>query len=147
MQWWMWLVIGFGLISAELVVPSFFIIWFGVAALVVGLLVIVLAPAIGVQIAVWAVLSALLTVLWFRVFKQRTVSSSGTSDAALGEVGLLVHDVRPYHPGKVRFQRPILGADVWDCAAEREISTGARVRVVAAEGSTLRVESAEHPAH
>jgi inner membrane protein len=83
-----------------------------------------------------------LSLLWFKVFKQRRVSSAGMSDAALGEVGLLIHDVRPFHTGKVRFQRPILGSDVWECVAEQDIRTGERVRVVAIEGKALRVAPA-----
>ncbi|MFT4173752.1 MAG: NfeD family protein [Rhodocyclaceae bacterium] len=138
----MWWVLGFALIAAELLVPSFFIIWFGVAALLVGLLVWIASVGLAVQIVAWAALSIVLVVLWFKVFKQRTVSSAGTADAALGEVGMLIHDVRPFHPGKVRFQRPILGSDVWECVAEEDIRTGERVRVVAVEGRALRVSSA-----
>ena len=30
LQWWIWLVLGFGLILLELVLSTFFIIWFGI---------------------------------------------------------------------------------------------------------------------
>lgn len=38
LQWWIWLVLGFGLILLELVLPTFFIIWFGIGAIAVGII-------------------------------------------------------------------------------------------------------------
>ena len=38
LEWWHWIVGGIVLILAELVIPSFFIVWFGLGALFVGLL-------------------------------------------------------------------------------------------------------------
>ena len=32
MQWWIWLLFGIGLILLELVLPTFFILWFGIGA-------------------------------------------------------------------------------------------------------------------
>ena len=37
-EWWVWIVGGIALVLAELIIPSFFIVWFGLAALLVGLL-------------------------------------------------------------------------------------------------------------
>ena len=36
-EWWHWIVLGIGLVIAELAVPAFFVIWFGLGALLVGL--------------------------------------------------------------------------------------------------------------
>ena len=38
LEWWAWIVGGIALIVAELAIPSFFVIWFGLGALLVGLL-------------------------------------------------------------------------------------------------------------
>ena len=38
LEWWHWVVGGIVLILAELAIPSFFIVWFGLGALLVGLL-------------------------------------------------------------------------------------------------------------
>ncbi|HEX5127738.1 MAG TPA: NfeD family protein [Rhodocyclaceae bacterium] len=143
MAWWHWLVLGFVLVVAELAVPAFFIVWFGIAALVVGLLAALLPfLSLSVQLVIWAILSIVMVVLWFRVFKQPTETRSGTADSITGEVGLLVRDVEPFHPGQVRFQRPILGSDMWDCVADATIKTGTRVRVLAVEGKTVRIVAA-----
>ena len=40
LEWWAWIVGGIALIVAELAIPSFFVIWFGLGALLVGLLML-----------------------------------------------------------------------------------------------------------
>jgi membrane-bound ClpP family serine protease len=42
----------------------------------------------------------------------------------------------------VRFQRPILGSEEWVCTADAAIAAGERVKVVAVEGSYLKVSKA-----
>ncbi|MDP3031641.1 MAG: hypothetical protein Q8N33_06155 [Rhodocyclaceae bacterium] len=43
----------------------------------------------------------------------------------------------------MRFQKPILGTDVWECIADEAIKSGERVRVLDVEGSFLKVGRAE----
>lgn len=143
--WWHWIVAGIALVVLELVLPFFCVIWFGLAALLVGVLVLI-APGmpLAAQLFVWAVASAALTVLWFRVFrriKDKTRHGTAAGDV-IGEAGLLVQAVTPFARGKVRFQRPILGADEWLCAANSEIAAGERVKIVSVEGSFVKIERA-----
>lgn len=144
-EWWIWIVGGLALIVAELAIPAFFVIWFGLGALLVGLLTLLL-PQISAtaQIAVWTLASLALVVLWFKVFKQSFHRTRiGTADGeVIGEIGLLVGAVAPFARGKVRFQRPVLGSDEWVCLADTAIAAGERVRVVAVEGSFLKVSKA-----
>jgi membrane-bound ClpP family serine protease len=46
----------------------------------------------------------------------------------------------PFERGRVRFQKPLLGSDEWECVVDEPVAAGERVRVVAVEGSFLRVE-------
>ena len=144
-EWWQWLVFGLVLVMTEIFVPSFFMIWFGAGAAAVGLFVYLLPgmPAAS-QFFLWAALSALFTLAWFRWLKPKTVSQAGTASAeALGEIGVLVSELRPDSRGKVRFQKPLFGAEVWECYAEQPIPAGERVRVVAVEGHFIKVERAK----
>jgi len=145
LAWWHWMVLGLGLCLVELAVPAFFIIWFGLGALLVGVAMLV-APgmAFSTQILLWTVASVMMTVLWFRVLrKDGGKTRSGQANEVLGEVGVLVRAVEPLGvasvPGEVRFQKPILGADVWPCLADEAIAAGERVRVLAVDGQFLRV--------
>jgi inner membrane protein len=140
-EWWHWAVAGIALILAELAVPAFVLVWFGLGAIVVALVVAVAAIGLTMQLAVWLVVSVSLVFLWFRVFRpERHKTRVGMSEPAMiGEIGLLARDVAPFEKGEVRFQKPLLGADSWPCIADEAIKAGERVRVVAVEGSLLKV--------
>jgi len=144
-EWWMWIVGGITLIIAELAIPAFFVIWFGLGALLVGLLMLLFPELTATaQVATWTLASLALVILWFKVFKQSFQKTRiGTADGeVIGEVGLLVGAVAPFARGKVRFQRPLLGSEEWVCIADAAIAAGERVRVVAVEGSFLKVSKA-----
>lgn len=144
-EWWTWIVGGIVLMLAELAITSFFVIWFGLGALLVGLLMLLLPDlSLTAQLATWTLASLAMVVLWFRVFKQsehKTLVGSAGGEA-LGEIGLLVGAVAPFERGKVRFQRPVLGSEEWVCLADAAIAAGERVKVVAVEGSYLKVSKA-----
>ena len=144
-EWWTWVVGGIALILAELAIPSFFIVWFGLGAILVGLLMLALPHlSLTAQLAVWTLASLAMVVLWFRVFKRSSYRTRiGTADGGvIGEIGVLVSAVAPFERGKVRFQRPLLGSEEWVCLADAAIAAGERVRVVAVEGSYLKVGKA-----
>ena len=141
-EWWHWAVAGIALILAELAVPAFVLVWFGLGALLVAATAAV-APDIGLtaQLSIWLITSLALVVLWFRIFKPGFHKTRiGMADAdVIGEVGLLARNVAPFEKGEVRFQKPILGSEVWPCIADETIKSGERVKVLAVEGSFLKV--------
>jgi hypothetical protein len=57
----------------------------------------------------------------------------------IGEIGLVTREIRPYGRGQVRFQKPLLGDDLWEAIADAEIRVGERVRVLEIEGNILKV--------
>ncbi|MBY0466552.1 MAG: NfeD family protein [Burkholderiales bacterium] len=142
LEWWHWIVGGLVLVLAELAMTTFYIVWFGMGAMLVGLaLWVVPGMSPTLQIGLWVVASVAMVVAWFRVFKHgldRTMAGTADGDV-VGEVGLLVSAVAPFSKGKVRFQRPLLGADEWVCLADEAIAAGERVRVVSVEGSFFKV--------
>lgn len=141
-EWWHWAVAGIVLILAELAVPAFVLVWFGLGALALAA-VVALQPQIGltVQLSLWLALSLGLVALWFRFFKpnfhKTRVGMSGAQ--VVGEIGLLTGEVAPFQKGEVRFQKPMLGSDIWPCIADEALPAGARVKVLAVEGSLLKV--------
>ena len=141
-EWWHWAVAGIALILAELAVPAFVLIWFGLGALLVALILALHADiALTAQLAIWLIASVVMVALWFRVFKPgQHKTRIGTADAeVIGEVGLLSRPVAPFEKGEVRFQKPLLGTDVWPCIADETIEAGQRVKVLAVEGSFLKI--------
>jgi len=143
-EWWQWAVLGIGLIIAELVVPAFFIVWFGLGAILVSI-VLLAVPSLGLtsQLLTWTFASVAMVVLWFRIFKSGMHKTKvGMSDSNIvGEVGMLIRDVEPFQKGQVRFQKPLLGSEVWECIADKSIRTGERVKVLGVEGSFLKIDN------
>jgi membrane protein implicated in regulation of membrane protease activity len=143
--WWHWVVLGIVLMLLELAVPAFFLIWFGLGALIVGAsLALFTSTPFALQILAWTAFSLLFIWLWFKVFKPNIYKSrAGMARGSLiGEVGLVTRDIRPYEKGQIRFQKPILGDEVWESVADEEIRVGERVRVLEVEGNTVRVSRA-----
>ena len=141
-EWWHWAVAGIALILAELAVPAFVLVWFGLGALLVALAVAVfgLANLTG-QLGLWLVASVAMVALWFKVFRPDAHKTrvGMSAPAMIGEIGLLSSTVSPFARGEVRFQKPLLGSDVWPCIADEEIRSGERVKVLSVEGSLLKV--------
>lgn len=141
LAWWHWAVGGIVLIVAELFVPSFVVIWFGLSALGVAVFVGLYEFSLTGQLTLWLVGSLLMLFLWFRVFKpSQHKTHVGMSDAGvIGEVGLLTRPVAPFEKGEVRFQKPVLGSDIWPCIADEAIPAGSRVKILAIEGTFVKV--------
>lgn len=138
------MVLGMGLALAELALFSFFIIWFAVGALLVGVALLLLPNlSLATQILLWTVASIVMTVLWFKFFRHANKTRSGQADEALGEIGVLVGAIEPVGSasgrGEVRFQKPIMGAERWACLADESIAAGTRVKVLAVDGQFLKV--------
>ena len=142
-EWWHWIIAGFCLIGLELVVPSFTIVWFGLGALVVGVLKVVWPgfPLAG-QILLWSAASICFTVVWFKIIKpgKNRTHAGMSKEGIVGETGIIIRGTDDsYGKGVVRFRISVLGADEWGCYADTVLHVGDNVRVVDIEGQILKV--------
>lgn len=142
--YWHWIVFGVLLLLSEIALTTFFIFWFGVAAVLVGL-VLFIFPALSVswQILIWTVLSSVLAFAWFKYLKPLSIdrTKAGLSrEAIVGEVGQVIQAPHEDRRGRLRFPAPVLGTDEWDIIASPDIAVGDRVRVVDVSGNSLIVE-------
>ena len=145
-EWFHWAVLGIFLMLTELIVPSFVLIWFGVGALFVGFTLSVFPfMSFITQMQIWILFSLLVVAWWFNVFKpaHHKVLTGRSSADAIGEVGLLVADVDTFQKSTVRFQKPLMGSEVWECLADEPIKAGERVKVTAVEGNMVKVKKAK----
>lgn len=141
--WWHWVVLGLVLIGAEMLAPAFYLIWFGLGALLVGLATSLWPLGFAAQVATWTVASVAMVLLWFRYLKPRTKTLAGASDVRMvGEIGLVTREIAPFERGELRFQKPLAGSESWPCIADEAIPVGTRVRVTALEGNLLKVTRA-----
>lgn len=133
--WWQWIVLGVILVLMEIVVPSFTIFWFGLGAVVTGLLLAVF-PELSLkwQLLVFSVSSVGFTFCWFRYFvpRKKTKTLLADEETAIGQTGIAAtRALIPGELGRVAFSVPVLGEESWMYVADEPIETGNRVRVIA----------------
>lgn len=143
LAYWHWIVLGVALALLEIYLASFTVLWFGLGAVVVGLLLLV-APALSfsVQLFTWLIASSAFAVLWFRYFKPTMVDKTKAGiarEAVIGEIGQVVRAPAPPNRGVVRFTIPVLGDDEWEFICEEPVATGDRVTIKDFSGNTLVV--------
>jgi len=138
--WWHWLVLGLVLAVAEMAAAGgFYIIFFGLGALVVGIL-----AAFGLAGPVWMqiLLFAGFSVAGLSLFRGRLLKSvqpdpqAPSVDALVGEVAIASEDVAAGSVGQVE-----LRGTVWSARNETGVSLvrGARCRVTRVDGLMLYV--------
>lgn len=142
-EWWYWMIAGLCLIGLELVIPSFTIIWFGLGALAVGLLTLVI-PSLPnwLQALLWAFASVAFTLMWFKYLKPKgdRTHAGLSKEGIVGESGIIIRGTTDsFGKGTVRFRISILGADEWTCFAEDALKVGDTVQVEDIEGQILKV--------
>ncbi len=139
--WWHWLVIGLLLVLAELATPGgFFVIFFGVAALIVGALSgLGVGGPMWVQLLMFSVLSVVSLLLFrTRLLKSMQVDPQAPAvDSLIGEIGLLEGAIAPGQIGKIEVR-----GSAWSArnATSAELPRGMRCRVVRVNGLLLEVE-------
>jgi membrane protein implicated in regulation of membrane protease activity len=140
--YWHWLLLGMLLIAAEMFVPSFTILWFGLGALLVGLVLLLVDMNFTMQLVLWTISSIVFTVFWFKYFKPKMADKTTASSArekVIGEFGQVIKLPTEGSRGKVRFVIPILGDDEWDFISEDRVEIGDRVHISEISGNTLIV--------
>jgi membrane protein implicated in regulation of membrane protease activity len=135
---WFWLSLGLVLGVAEMVAPGFFLMWLGLAALIVGGLDYFLPITVAYQVAMFAILSVLTVFAGKKFLHDNPIE---TEDAKLndrgarltGEIVTVVEAITNGH-GRVK-----VGDSVWS-ARGVDAAIGSRVRVTGADGAVLWVE-------
>ena len=148
---WHWFVLGILLMLSELALPAFAALWFGIGAIMVGVLYWMF-PMMGftTQIVTWIILSVLCTLLWFKFIKPLSIdkTKAGLSrEATIGQVGMVIETGLAHEQIKVRFPMPVLGSDEWICRSLTPVQVGDRVRVVDILGNDLVVQTHTTQSH
>jgi inner membrane protein len=142
MVWWIWMAAGLALAGLEMFAPgSFYFLFMGVSAIVVGALL-----GVGVPLPTWAavVLFSALSVAFLVGLRrplQRLARSKSTAsldvDTLVGEHGQVIEPIPVGGSGKVEVR-----GSPWTARSEasQEIPAATPCRVIRADGLTLWVE-------
>lgn len=140
---WHWVVFGMLLIFAEIFAPAFFLLWFGVSAIIVGLIGYVVDISFTLELFLWGGLSVICLIAWFKWVSPRMQDRtfSGLSrEHLLSQTGTVIEFNVQSLRGKLRFPAPISGSDEWMCIGEEGIKPGDRVRVMDISGNHLIIK-------
>ena len=144
---WHWLALGAVLLAVEIASTTFYLLWPGIAALLVGLLQLAF-PAVGgtPSILLFAVLAVTATVAWRRSPLGRAAPTSQTNlDARmstyLGRQGVAASDFVGGH-GAILLDDTRWSAALSDGPQPRG---GDMLQVVGADGAVLKVRPATPP--
>jgi membrane protein implicated in regulation of membrane protease activity len=138
---WNWFIASAVLLIAEILAPGVFMLWFGLAALLVGAISLLVDWSWQAQLGAFVVFALAAIPLWRRLAKKVEEPSdqpflNRRTDAFVGRTFTLS---KPIVDGS-----GTIGIDdtVWRIRGA-DISAGSRIRVVRVDGGTLFVERAE----
>lgn len=137
---WLWLIAGALLATAEMLVPGVFLIWIGAAAVLTGLLALLLPIGTTPQCLIFAVASVTAIYAGRRYLAANPIPTTDPllNDKSARLVGSIVTAVEPVDALQGRVK---VGDGVWSARGE-DAAVGDRLRVVSAEGTVLVVERA-----
>ena len=140
MLWWHWFVLGLVLAVGELATPGgFFIIFFGIGALVVGSLAAFdAAGSVPTQLLLFAIVSVVMLLLFRNKLLRLTQPNpqQPVVDSLVGEVGTVSEFMSPDTVGKVELRGAAWSARYTSTAM---LTVGTRCQVVAVDGLMLHV--------
>src|SRR5262245_38916545 len=136
MAWWLWVLAGVSLLAVEIIVPGgFFVLFFGVGAVLVGILAAAgLAEAAWWQWLLFSVVSIGSLLLLRRRLLARLHPAEGAAVPAegyIGEVAVLLDDLAAGRVGKAE-----LRGTSWTVRsdADHALARGQRCRVTRVDG-------------
>ena len=136
--YWIWFVAGLALAALEMVVPGVYLIWLALAALVTGLLVLVAAPPIAMQIICFVFLALIAVFSAKRFLRDTPIASTdpllnNRGARLVGETATVTQAIE-HGTGRIH-----IGDGDW-IARGPDVAVGEKVRVTGSDGAELIVE-------
>jgi inner membrane protein len=139
---WAWAILGLVLLSIELLSGTFYILWFGISALCVALMLAIYPNAsLPIQLLGFSIISLTSLALWRRKYKMQGpgLRIGQSSDDTIGKLGRVTAEISPAQNGTITFTIPVMSSREWTAIADEQIAAGEEAEVVGIEGNFLRV--------
>jgi len=141
LEFWHWLILALALAGIEMLTPGFFAIWLGGAALITGLIALVI-PSMSWegQVILFAILAAVSVLSWYKIGRRVQIATEDATlnrrgDSLVGRTGDLVE---PIVNGRGRVK---IDDSVWR-AEGQDSPLGTRMIVTGVQGAILKVDRA-----
>jgi membrane protein implicated in regulation of membrane protease activity len=136
----LWFILGLILFLLELVIPGFFIFFFGLGAWAAALACLIWEPGVNLQIIIFALVSvatliALRKMIQKKFFYVKDEDAQKVEDEFTGREAVVTEDIGPGTTGKVEFK----GTN-WKAESKAELKAGSRVIITGKEDFKLFVE-------
>jgi membrane protein implicated in regulation of membrane protease activity len=134
---WVWMILAAILFVLELISPGIFFMWFGVAAAITGLIVFRYDMSWQWQLVSFAALSLVTVLLANKYLRQNPLESERPllNERAVQLVGQSFELLDPIVDGRGSIKT---GDTIWRVEGP-ELPKGARIKVVGADGTVLKV--------
>lgn len=140
-EFWHWMALGVALAAVETIVPGAFFLWLGIAAVVTGLVKLIV-PGMGWegQAIVFGVCAVVSTVIWIILWRRRPIDTDRPELNVRGErmIGRRITLDEPITNGEGTAK---VGDTMWRIRGP-DFVRGTRVRVVDTDGTVLIVDKA-----
>jgi hypothetical protein len=136
---WTWMIVGVALLALEIAAPGAFFLWFGLAAIAVGVLSLFVAVPWQAQLLIFVALAALVVLVGRRYFSRSGDEpvSTGLNERGRRLVGMIVVLSEPIVDGKGRVR---IDDTTWRVVGPN-MPSGTRVRIISADGALLSVRA------
>jgi len=135
-----WLILAFGLLVAEVLSGTSYLLWPAAAALIVGLVTFILPIGPEMQFLLFAIMTAVMLYVGHKYLRPRVKGGepSDLNDRARSMIGMRVKAVKNFDTGRGRVY---VGDTQWRASMEEgNAKAGDELRVMSVKGTTLTVE-------
>lgn len=135
---WAWLIAGVALMALETLAPGFVFLWFGLAAVLTGLVTFIFHLPTQMELAVFAIAAILSLYLWWRLQRRLAPASADPvlnerAGRHIGQHFVLAEPIISGH-GRVKIDDSFWRIAGNDCPA------GTKVTVIGVDGPVLLVK-------
>lgn len=141
---WLWGILGLILVAMEMMNETFFILWFGIAALIVSAC-LYFFPGLhaGWQFLIFAGFSLGSLAIWKFYYRKAPADDLKVGQSQgdeVGRVGTIVEAVNRKQNGRIQFAQGVMGSKEWTAISEEELETGSEAEITAIVGNALTVK-------
>ncbi|PKO91149.1 MAG: NfeD family protein [Betaproteobacteria bacterium HGW-Betaproteobacteria-1] len=141
---WLWGILGLMLVAMEMMNETFYILWFGIAALIVSVC-LYFFPELhaGWQFLIFAIFSLGSLAIWkiyYRKSPDLDLKVGQSQGDEVGRIGTIVEAVNRKQNGRIQFAQGVMGSKEWTAISEEELEVGSEAEITAVVGNAMTVK-------
>ena len=136
---WHWLILGFFLLIAEILVPGVFLLWWGLSAIVIAVIT-KLIPTLPLSFlaVIYAVIASILSIIWWRYQHGKDQIDQAQSALNQRDHAMIGAQGKVLEIGENGIGRGAFGDTTWRIQG-RDLAVNDIVEVTAVDSITLKV--------